>query len=97
METTRIQIKTQRQSLTHTHTRTHTWTHTWTHTDAVKRQRAEVSGEISICSQRRTMKTTLALNKQVMKAIPPNANHDQNNSLDQPLSKAAGLTDMWTD
>lgn len=48
------------------------------HTDAIKQQHAEVSGEISICSQRWTMKTTLALTpyKLVMKVIPPNANHD---------------------
>ena len=40
---------------------------------------------------------TLAPYKLVMKAISPNANQDQNNSLDHLLSKATGLTDTWTD
>lgn len=43
------------------------------------------------------MKTTLTPYKLVMKVIPPNANQDQNNWLDHLLSKAMGLTDMWTD
>lgn len=88
------------QAYRQTHPVTPTNINTHTHTlvcPPPTEQHIGVSGDISICWQHWTMKTTLTPYKLVIKAIPPNSHQDQNNSLDHLLSKATQHTDTQTD